>query len=188
MGAVLAFWPVVDGCGARELTTLVRGEWGGGRVLLLPNGFVVKPLQQDFLVGRRALIGRVRGTVVLERPDGTTFDMTNPGALRPGDLWVGPKTTGLECAIQPDGSLICSWYHPTQWGRTQVSERLRGADQSLAACFRSARPGDSAGRVRVTANGHIITNRQQADGSWLTYYVGWINPGSWTDWQHWIER
>ena len=51
--------------GARDIANLVQGQWGGGRVLLLANGFVVKPLQQDIEVGQRALIGRFQGAVVL---------------------------------------------------------------------------------------------------------------------------
>src|SRR5688572_111880 len=65
-----AFWPVVVGPGARMLVQLVWEQWGGGRVLLLPNGFVVKPLQRDDHVGKRVLIGRVSGPIVLVRPDG----------------------------------------------------------------------------------------------------------------------
>src|ERR1700730_17051381 len=62
----MSFWPIVDSQGARDITILVRGEWGGGRVLFLPNGFVVKPLQADDEIGQRALIGRWRGAIVLE--------------------------------------------------------------------------------------------------------------------------
>ena len=105
----------------------VRGEWGGGRVLFLPNGFVVKPLQADNEVGKRALIGRFQGTFVLERRSQPEFDLGSPGAIRLGDPWPGPTTTGLECALQADGSLVCTWYHPTQWGRDGVSIPLPGA-------------------------------------------------------------
>lgn len=93
------FWPVTDSRGAREIATLVRSKWRGGRVLFLPNGFVVKPLQSDDEVGQRALIGRFRGAIVLERPGQPSFDLSKPGALRPGDPWRGPATTGLECAL-----------------------------------------------------------------------------------------
>ena len=183
-----SFWAVADGHGARTIAALVRGEWGGGRVLFLPNGFVVKPLQSDDEVGSRALIGRFHGAIVLERPGQSRFDLGQPGAVRPGILWPGPTTTGLECAIQSDGALVCSWYHPTQSGRDEVSEPLRGPDRSLAAGFRAARPGVAGGRVRITANGHVITNRQELDGAWASIYVGYVDPGSWAGWEHWIER
>lgn len=184
----LTFWPVIDCPGARAIANMVRGEWGGGRVLFLPDGFVVKPLQEDDEVGRRVLIGRFQGALLLEPPDGGVFDMSRPSGLRSGDPWPGPKTTGLECAIQTDGSLVCIWYHPESWGRDEVNERLRGPDALLATGFGAARPRDAGGRVRVTLNGHVITNRQERDRSWSSRYVGWIDPASWGDWTPWIRR
>jgi hypothetical protein len=182
------FWPLADGRGAREIATVVRGTWGGGRVLLLPNGFIVKPLQDDDEVGRRVLIGQFRGSLILEKPDGTMFDFSSPQDLRAGQPWTGPTTTGLECTIQSDGSLKCSWYQPTRWGRDTVSVRLRGSDRSLAAGFRASRPGEATGRVRITANGHVITNRENRNGTWMSIYVGWIDTRPWTDWKKWCEK
>lgn len=182
-----AFWPFVESPGARALAALVRQHWRGGRVLLLPNGFVVKPLR-DEEVGRRALIGRFTGSIVLERRDQPRFDLSQPGNLRPGDRWPGPTTTGLESAIQSDGSLICSWYHPTSLGRDEVRNQLREPDRSLLEAFRAARPGATGGRVRITANGHVITNRQESSGSWACLYVGYVDPRRWNDWEQWIEK
>ena len=182
----ITFWPIVDGQGVRRLSTLVRDKWGGGRVLLLPNGFVIKPLQDYNEVGERVLIGRFYGAIVLERHGQSTFDMRDPGAIRSGDPWLGPATTGLECAIKSDGSLVCYWYHPAPFGREKISEKLRGFDSSLARGFRKARPRDFSGRVRVTANGHVITNRQERDGTWLPVYVRWVDPELWPDWTNWI--
>jgi hypothetical protein len=171
------FWSVTHSQGARDLANLVRGQWGGGRVLLLANGFVVKPLQQDIEVGQRALIGRFEGAVVLDSPTGR-FDLSNPGAIGPGDTWPGPTTTGLECVLKENGSLVCKWYHPTRFGREEVAEVLRGADRNLWHGFKAARPGDDTGRVRITANGLIITNRQEHNGSWTSVYVGRIDPST----------
>ncbi len=182
------FWALVDSPGARLLARTVLDEWGGGRVLLLPNGFVVKPLQRDIEVGRRVLLGRLRGPVVLERPDGGVFDLSNPGQLAPGEPWPGPKTTGLECAIQPDGSLACTWYHPTTMGRKKVRELVSGPDRLLAAGFRRARPRDTGGRVRVTANGHVITNRREWDRTWVSLYVGHVSPAVWIHREQWIGK
>ncbi|SPF49801.1 hypothetical protein SBDP1_830025 [Syntrophobacter sp. SbD1] len=182
------FWAVADGDGVRLLAKLVRDQWGGGRVLLLPNGFIVKPLQSDEEVGRRVLIGLFQGAIVLERPDRSKLDLSHPGAVRPGDPWPGPMTTGLECAIRQDGALACTWYHPTNWGRDEFSEMLRKPDRVLAASFRAARPRDTGGRVRITANGHIITNRQEANGAWAPFYVGHVDPQSWSGWDRWINK
>lgn len=182
------FWPIRDCRGVRLIADLVRQEWGGGRILLLPTGLVVKPLQGDHEVGRRVVIGRFRGPIVLQRPDGRTFNLNNPGDLQPGDPWVGPKTTGLECTIRSDGSLVCEWYHPTPLGRETISEPLHGIDLNLASGFGRVRSRDGGGRVRVTASGHVITNRQTRTGEWMAFYVGRIDPASWTNWNRWIRE
>jgi hypothetical protein len=94
----------------------------------------------------------------------------------------------LECALQPDGALVCTWYHPTAYGRDEISHQLRGPDGSLVSGFRRARPGDTGGRVRITANGRVITNRQLQNGDWVSMYVGQIDRSEWADWSMWIER
>ena len=149
--------------------------------------FVVKPLQQDIEVGRRVLIGRFRGAIRLEDEGGRVFDLCRPD-VRPGSLWPGPATTGLECVIQRDGSLECSWYHPSTYGRETQRATLRGPDARLAAAFRSARPHDGAGRVRITAHGHVTTNRQRLGDAWETVYIGHADPTSWDGWEQWIKE
>jgi hypothetical protein len=181
-----AFWRLAQSAGAERIADVVLNHWGGGRVLLLPNGLVIKPLQDDE-VGRRALIGLFEGPIVLETPSGKRFNLNSPGPLEPGDPWPGPKTTGLECAIQADGSLIASWSHPTPYGSSQTRVPLRAKDQALAAGFKKARPGETGGRVRLTANGHVITNRK-VGSVWRTLYVGHIAGNSLLgDWKHWIR-
>jgi hypothetical protein len=171
------------------LTNLVKMEWGGGRVLMLPGGLFVKPLQKDSETGHRVLISRFTGSILLTKPTGGAFNLNKPGNLQPGNRWPGPKTTGLECAIDASGALKCTWYHPTSLGRDEITEQLRGPDRSLAAGFRVSRPFHSGGRVRITANGHITTNRQESDDSWAAYYVGWVDPAAWkSEWQKWIRR
>jgi len=180
------FWPLVASAGADALACLVLNHYGGGRVLLLPNGLVIKPLQRDSEVGQRVLIGRFHGTVVLERPDGSTFDLSAPGGVVQGATWPGPETTGLECAIQSSGSLECEWSHPAAWGETGVREVLHPPDGLLAHGFRIARPGEQSGHVRVTANGHVITNCQDRYGRWVSMYVGAISLVSWPHRGEWI--
>jgi hypothetical protein len=180
------FWPALDSPGVRGLIRLVLDRWRGGRILILPDGSVIKPLQDEEEAGIRRLIGLFDGPIVFERPDGGTFDMSDPGDLEPGDPWPGPATTGLECQIRPDGSLTCTWYHPAPWGRDEVRERLTGPDPALARGFRRCRPGETAGRVRVTENGHLITNVQDGQGRWIPCYVGWISPEAWPFRSEWI--
>ena len=181
------FWPFVDSPGSHALSQLVREHWGGGRILMLPNGHIIKPLQHDAEVGQRVLIGRFTGAVQLQRPHGGIFDMSAPGRLEAGDEWPGPKTTGIECMIQSDGSLQGKWYHPTDWGRDGVSEILCPPDGSLANGFSIGRQGDTVGRVRITANGHVITNRQEWNGVWVSIYVGQIIRNGWKHRPEWIR-
>jgi|GEM_PF-700849 len=153
-------------------------HWRGGRVLLLPNGYVVKPLQEESERGQRVLIGEFDGPVALRTPAGIVFDLNNPGRLAPGSPWLGPSTTGLECVMKGDGSLECKWYHPTGYGSETMRRTLTRSDHRLAQGFRSARPGDTVGRVRITANGHVITNFNTGVG-WVPRYVGRVEPAGW---------
>ena len=180
------FWAVRESSGTRTIARTVLDSWGGGRVLLLPYGLAIKPLQRDEEVGRRALIGRFGGPVVLRRPDGTLFDFSRPGNLSPGDEWPGPTTTGLECTIKADGSLFCQWYHPAPWGRLEVSAQLCGPSRHLRDGFRKARPGEEAGRVRVTADGQVITNRHLGGGRWIGRFVGVVTCETWPLRKEWI--
>jgi hypothetical protein len=182
------FWVMEPSRGVHELSRLVLNRWGGGRIALLPNGLVVKPLQGEYEAGRRVVIGRFHGSVVLARPDGDWFDLSNPGNLEPGERWPGPDSTGLECSIDSTGSLKCRWYHPSRYGRETVQDVLLRGGSHLVWGFRRARPGSNGGRVRVTANGQIITNRQSWDGSWAPYYVGHIDTGHLPRRPEWIER
>lgn len=183
------FWELEHSEGADALSSLMTREWGGGRVLLLPNGYVVKPLQTDEERSPKVLIGRFEGAVVLKDPDGNRFDLSRPGSLQPGDRWPGPKSTGLECSIQANGSLTCNWYRNTASGMTGfMTEQLRGPDEDLAQGFRVSRPGELGGRIRITANGAIITNRRLSDSAWNALYVGSVDTDSWPDWEKWVER
>lgn len=186
-GEELAFWFVRSNAAIRAIEQRVLSEWGGGRVLFLPNGGVIKPLPGPEEVGQRVFLGRFTGRITLERPDGKTFDLGDPGVLEPGATWLGPTTTGLECIMATDGSLECTWYHPTPTGREEVRANLRGPDPRLALGFRKARPGDGSGRIRITANGHVITNQRRLDGSWSCRYVGFVPTSAWSEWERWIE-
>lgn len=186
----LETWKVLS-TGVHELVGLVQEEFnGGGGISILPNGFVIKPLQDEYDVGWRQIIGRIYGTVVLGRGDDSLFDFNRLSELEPGDAWEGPKMTGLACTIRDNGSLHCKWFRKTQFGEEKVSEKLRGNDPELRTGFRKARPNDSGGRVRVQASGHVITNREVGYQKWSTFYIGRIDPNTWKcDWncEDWVK-
>lgn len=179
----LQMWIAQQTDGVLDLQDLVCRHWGGGRVLLLPNGLVVKPNPAGD--GECWAIGQFLGPVVLERPDGTDFNLADPGPLEPGDPWPGPATTGIECVIdRADGSLRAEIRTPTPDGFLRERYFVIESDESLADGFSVARPGDGGGRVRVTANGHVITNRQRF-GRWECVYVGQIDVTAWPHLDEW---
>ncbi len=180
------FWTVRAGSGVAALEQLAVRRYGGGRVLLLANGLIIKPLQKDKEVGQRVLIGKFDGPVVLERPDGSTFDMHAIDGLSPGNIWNGPTTTGLEAVLNADGSVECFWYHPDELGQMTESEVLFPANAALAKTFQDVRRGDTAGRVRITANGHLITNRKIGWQHWECRYVGRVPVELWPHLEDWI--
>lgn len=181
------FWPIVESEGTRALSRLVSQQWGGGRILMLPSGVVIKPLQEEDERAKRVVIGRFGGAIVLDRNRPRRFDLSNPGPIKAGEVWPGPKSIGLECVMKPDGSLTCSWFHPADWGQDEERALLFGGNPNLAAAFRTARPTDTGGRVRITEHGHVITNRQLHDGTWTTLYVGRVAPSDFPQPHQWME-
>jgi hypothetical protein len=180
------FWTVRASPGVAALEELAVRRYGGGRVLLLANGYVIKPLQGDAEVGQRVVIGNFKGPIILERPDGSTFNMQTFNEHSTGDLWDGPTTTGLEAVLNANGSVECFWYHPDELGRVTESEVLFSANSALAKTFQHVRPGDTVGRVRITANGHLITNRQIGWRQWECCYVGRVPVEHWPHLEDWI--
>jgi hypothetical protein len=183
----IAFQPFVETTGGRLLGALVEHQWGGGRVLLLPTGHVIKPLPEPHNRGRRVLIGRFTGGLILPMAGGRTVDLLRPG-LRPGDRWLGPHMGGLECIIGGDGALRCDYTHPTQYGDETTSAFVNGPNATLAAGFRTCRMADASGRVRVTESGHVTTMRDAGGGVWDCLYVGWVDHRTWANWNHYAVR
>jgi hypothetical protein len=178
-------WLVRQSEGAELLQQVVRSHWGGGRVLLLPNGLVVKPNPDGS--GERWVIGQIVGPVILDRPDGTEFNLADPGELNPGDRWPGPGTTGIECVIKAQTGRLCADTRvPTPTGFLETTFEVLDSDDAIAQGFQLARLGIGGGRVRVTANGHVITNRQR-HGRWECVYVGQIDVSEWAHREEWAE-
>jgi len=181
-----ASWELEKSAGIQSLVDTVTRVWGGGRVMLLPTGHVIKPLQ-DQEVGIRKLIGRFTGPLIFRRHDGGSFDLDlETNRLAPGDLWHGIKNIGVECIIQEGGVLSCRWYHPTVYGKEEIRIELLHDSPERHIAFQKARQGDTYGRVHVLPNGAVITNHQTFLGEWEAKFVCKISPSSWGSWEHWI--
>lgn len=183
------FARVLECPGLEPLMHLVRRQWGGGRLLILPNGMVVKPHQdrEDDRVNR-SLLGSISGSIVLGLWNGSRLDLARLDHLTAGDRWPGPDGGHLSCKINPSGALRCTWYHPTTVGRDYVEHELRGADRALAEAFREARDGATAGRVQVCYGGYVITRGSSWAGTSECRYVGRIDPDDMGDWETWIKE
>lgn len=179
---VSSFWTIERSPGVRALEQLVVRHFRGGRVLLLPNGLVVKPLNRDEERGRRVLIGRYAGCVIIESTD-EYVDLSDED-YEAGSIWPGPSSIGLECSLSDDGSLRTRWWRETAFGEKSAQCVVHGTDRRLAASFRQVR-GESSGRVRVTAHGLVLTNVEEY-GEWSPYVVGRIDPASWPHEHAWV--
>ena len=180
------FWTVQRNGSVDRLVRSVMQTWGGGRLLFLPNGYIIKPLPGADERGKRVFVGSFEGSVVLVDSDGMEFDLSSPSNQKPGGIWNGPTTLGLECAFEADGSLRCDWNHPDEYGGTEVSHHIVGGNAGRVRSFRVARPGESTGRVHISANGMVTTNCKVGSG-WQTRFVCYVDPDSLDDWSHWLE-
>jgi len=178
------FWTAQQTQGVLDLVQLIKAHWQGGRIVLLPNGFVVKPLPNDT---ERVLIGRVSDSLILNGDGCQVLDFSNLRYLTPGSCWPGPGTIGLESTIRSDGSLTSRWYRPTEYGQEETQEVIAGPNASLLEDFQEARPGENSCRVRITIGGHVITNRSERDGSLQPHYIGRVAPSIFRNWERWIE-
>lgn len=182
-----SFCEVKQSDGVKRLTDLVARHWAGGRLLFLPSGLVVKPLQNDEERGARVVIGRCEGSFPV-RVGNNWLDFRAPSlGIAAGSAWDGPGTIGLECSIKADGSLLTSWDAPTDFGAERNQHVISGPNNALLTGFRAARPSDEGGRVRVTVGGHVMTKKEMKHG-WKTFYVGRIATDNLRNWDNWKRR
>lgn len=181
----LEFWQVDRSPGVSALEALVQKSWGNGRILLLPDGTVIKPDQSGD--GRRYLIGHIRGPIVVVRPDMTRFDYSGSHSLTPGKLWPGPRTTGIECKIDSSGRISCTWGIPATLGTLEQTVPVSGQHPQIAAALRAARPGVVDARVRIQSGGAVITSSDGGDDDDLVpHYLGQIDVACWPSVANWV--
>lgn len=180
-------WVIDDSLGNRSLIATVQATYGGGRLLLLPNGAVIKPVASSS-EGERRLLGHWWGTLTLVSPLGQRICTTEanllvhprggtPRSLRPGDPWPGPSTTGLRCRIDPSGALYAKTWHASRWGRTEVDASVSGTSRLLFTSYLLAGGHRSGGSVRLLEGGHVVMPSHDAGGG-LARYVGYVPPST----------
>jgi hypothetical protein len=159
-----------------------RRYFGGGRLLFLPSGDIIKPLSEEDERNKRVLVGRFTGAPRFVANDKwkSVCDLAKPDVLRRADAWTGPQSIGLECVIKEDGSLHCEWQGPTEEGELIQRRCILGPDRDRIRGFRMARPRDSGGRVHLTACGQIYTKwntaaKRETGGEWRCAYLGKVD-------------
>ena len=186
--AGLEFWTAPETPAVLALIHDVQRAWrGGGRLLLLPNGYIVKPLQNDGDRNIRAFIGTFRGSLVVRGPRGECLNYSDPARVQPGEEWSWPNTTGLAAVMQEDGALRCSWVHPDDSGKLKTECLITGANAKLYAGFRLRRI-ESTGRVHIHPGGHVTQNCDIGFGNWRCRYVGRLGLGKLDDWSGWVGK
>ena len=178
-------WVIENSPGARALVESVYIAYGGGRLLLLPNGAVIKPSPWSN-EGERRLVGSWSGRFTLVSPSGLRLCTSDPKIMvkpvgtprrliRSGDDWPGPSSQGLRCRIDPSGALFARTWHASHWGRTEVDFPIAPGDVMRALSYRLAGGHTSGGSVRLLEGGHLVMPTHDADGG-LARYVGYVPP------------
>ena len=174
--------------GIRQLESLVKQHFGGGRILFLPGGHVIKPKQERVAVSTRVVIGKYSGGFILNCPD-FSFDLRNSSNLVPGTPWIGPRTLGLKCKFESNGKLLAEW-------STRLDSEIYGhsiemsiPNATLYKRFKKARNIPSGG-VRITICGHTYTTWQTygVNGKWQSIYLGQIDLSRAINWEQWVKR
>lgn len=140
---------------ANELADFVATRWGGGRILIVPWGHVIKPFGDDDCI-RRVVIGRWVG------PGPFSHLRANP-KLEPGQRWSGPHTSGLECRFKADASLANSASTPTNYGAIEQEFTVSQPSPDLRKAFQRSRAGDANGRLRVHEDGAVTTPTEEGE-------------------------
>jgi len=175
---VAEYWVAVQTPGIQKIQRTVVNYWTGGKVLISPGGWAIKPLASD--PSTRYVLGKVEVPLKYKTSTGETFDMGNHG-VKPGAPWPGPYA-GTECVLHSDGSLMSE----VNEDDVNYDVDVYPPSPELARAFNVARPTTSAGRVLVTEGGLVLTKREDAWGDWRSCYVGTLDLNRWVMEDSWI--
>ena len=179
-------WQAVEDDGIKALCRHVSWHFGGGRVLILPSGHVVKPDQEGWR--QRYVIGSLCGIPRLHNASGGVFDMSGPKGISPGQMWPGPASTGIECVIRTKGQMTSNRVFDLGNGEEEEALQVVSSACHIWRAFREVRHANG-GRVRVTCLGVILTNHNHGSRhrpDWSTHYLGTIDLDDWRHHNEWV--
>jgi hypothetical protein len=175
-------WKLQESSSLERAILAWRRSFGGGRLLFMPTGEILKPLSEEDERNKRVLVGRFSGSprFVADDSGRSICDLASPDVLRRADAWTGPHAIGLECILKVDGSLHCEWYGPAEEGHIIQRTCILGPSRNRFIGFRMVRPRDSGGRVHLTACGHLYTKwltgtPQDRVREWRCAYLGKVD-------------
>ncbi len=177
-------WLAKQTNGVRELEQQVIERYGGGRILFLPSGHVIKPDSGG--TGHRSVIGKYKGEFSILGRENGIIDFSSE--FEPGSRWLGPNNSiGLECQLEVAGNgLQTEWYIPRNYGRDNNHEEIAIVNPNITHMFEECRPNIAQGRIQLLIGGHIITKTQEGYSNWVTYYIGRIDLSQFNDWEQHI--
>jgi len=166
--------------GVRYLIDHVRTHFGGGRVLFLPNGLVIKPCNRGYDVGRRVVIGEYSGDLRIFTSEGFR-NFSDEQIQNPGTRWYGPQTIGLAIILEPRGCGYIKWNLSNRYYDEEHREPFDWIGSQVVESYQRVK--GRTGRVRISVNGHAFTKVEEGT-RWQTYYLG-IADSEFVNWQQW---
>ena len=175
----LEFFSFEQSPGSKELKKCVSKNFGGGgRIVILPNGFVIKPLADE--TGYRKLIGKIEGEIEISLDSGI-FSFGPNVTLKSGSIWKGPYGGGLECKVLEDGSIMSSSKEPHELGKIEAEFQLTGANPTFFNQVEQIKKklGDF-GRLHFWYGGHLTAPEHQV-------YIGCVKTNVFDTEKVWIS-
>ena len=158
----LKFFHFEKSNGADSLSSLVKVNFNdGGRIVILPNGYVIKPENDKVKVGYQRLIGKIKGEITIPQIY-ENFVLGPTSKFEAGSKWKGPHGGAIRCTIKDDGSIHTKWSVPNDKGASEYKKQLTGPNLTLLSQVESIEKKIGAkGRVYYWYGGHLTTADHQ---------------------------
>ena len=167
--------------GADLLSKLVINEFnGGGRIVILPNGYVLKPENDDDAVGYQRLIGKIEGDIIFPLIK-ENFKLGPAIEFELGSKWEGPLGGAVKCTVGDDGAIHTSWSVPCETGAKEYHKQLTEPNIALTGQINEIkRKYGDFGRIYYWYGGHLTTAKHER-------YIGKVNCNSLDSKTEWFE-